>query len=239
MNDAQCIHLDRVLTVEAGEHIGLVALRGALGLAAASSAGGGCAYTIARHASSSDALTCGTTLKFTRACGVGRVGFFRVPVTALCRVRVVWTFLHAFPPLYPCSLRVALSSPPPLPLSPPPSLPLSPPVTLRLSQLYNFTVHLTACLGLLMAPRLFILVTFHSLPLLQVTPSPSCTACPSSSMRRRRGPSFPAPCPPSVPWQGGNTTSVQECGSCSASHTRYDLLFSPTPHAHRSSRAPL
>lgn len=120
VNDAQCIHLDRVLTVEAGEHIGLVALRGALGLAAASSAGGGCAYTIARHASSSDALTCGTTLKFTRAC----VGL-HVFITARCRKG----FLSSLPFTFLCSLYLVLALAFSLPLL------LSPPVTPLLSQL--------------------------------------------------------------------------------------------------------
>jgi hypothetical protein len=82
LNDAQSISLDRVLTVEAGEHVGIVAVRGMLGLAAASSGGGGRAYSIVRHASPGDALNCGTTVKFTRTCPCALVSLPPPPLSA-------------------------------------------------------------------------------------------------------------------------------------------------------------
>jgi hypothetical protein len=60
------VPLDRVLSVEEGEFVGLLAVKGTLGLAAQSSNGGGRAYTISRHANAGDALNTGVSVKFTR-----------------------------------------------------------------------------------------------------------------------------------------------------------------------------
>ena len=59
------VPLDRVLSVEEGEFVGVVAVKGMLGLAAQSSNGGGRAYTINRH-NSGDALNTSATVKFSR-----------------------------------------------------------------------------------------------------------------------------------------------------------------------------